>query len=64
MATPKALTDIERLKNSLSLYHNIPPNKDIDAVITVDKRTTLGELKALLSAVIDALIPFVCSFFV
>lgn len=51
VATPKALAEIERQKNSYILHHNIPPSKDIDSHVTVDKRTTLGELKTILAEV-------------
>lgn len=51
VATPKALAEIERAKNSFTLYHNVPPSTELDHNITVDKRTTFGELKALLAAV-------------
>lgn len=51
VAAPKALGEIERLKNSYQLHHNIPPSSAINSSILVDKRITLADLKAKLSEV-------------
>lgn len=51
VAAPKALGEIERLKNSYQLHHNIPPSSTINSSILVDKRITLADLKAKLSEV-------------